>query len=68
MIKVYKIVVLPLVLYGCENSSLTLRREHTLRIFENRVLRIFGPRKEEDGSWGKFHNDELHNLFFTEYC
>jgi hypothetical protein len=32
-------------------------------VFENRVLRIFGPKKEEDGSWGKLHNDELHSLY-----
>jgi hypothetical protein len=41
-----------------------LREEHRLRIFENRVLRkIFGPKREEDGSWGKLHNDELHSLY-----
>jgi hypothetical protein len=40
-----------------------LREEHRLRVFENRVLRIFGPKREEDGSWRKFHNDELHNLY-----
>jgi hypothetical protein len=38
--------------------------EHRLRVFENRVLRrIFGPKREEDGSWIKVHNDELHNLY-----
>jgi hypothetical protein len=40
-----------------------LREEHRLRVFENRVLRIFGPKMEEDGSWRKFHNDELHSLY-----
>jgi hypothetical protein len=40
-----------------------LREEHRLRDFENRVLRIFGPEREEDGSWRKLHNDELHNLY-----
>jgi hypothetical protein len=40
-----------------------LREEHGLRVFENRVLRIFGPKREEDGSWRKLHNDELHNLY-----
>jgi hypothetical protein len=40
-----------------------LGEEHTLRVFENRMLwRIFGPKREEDGSWGKLHNDELHSL------
>jgi hypothetical protein len=59
--KIYKTVILPVVLYGCETWSLTLREEHRLRVFENRVLRrIFGPKREEDGSWRKFHNDELH--------
>jgi hypothetical protein len=41
-----------------------LREERTLRVFENRVLRrIFGPKREEDGSWRKLHNDELHSLY-----
>jgi hypothetical protein len=63
-IKIYKTLIFPVVLYGCETWSLTLREEHRLKIFENRVLRrIFGPKMEEDGSWGKLHNDELHNLY-----
>jgi hypothetical protein len=63
-IKIYKIVVLPVVLYGCETWSLTLREEHRRRVFKNRVLRkIFGPKREEDGSWRKLHNDELHDLY-----
>jgi hypothetical protein len=62
-IKIYKTVTLPVVLYGCETWSLTLREEHRLRVFENRVLRrIFGPKREEDGSWRKLHNDELHSF------
>jgi hypothetical protein len=49
-IKIYKTVILPVVLYGCETWSLTLGEEHKLRVFENRVLRkIFGPKREEDG-------------------
>jgi hypothetical protein len=41
-----------------------LREEHRLRFFENRVLRrIFGPKREEDGSWKKLHNDELRSLY-----
>jgi hypothetical protein len=40
-----------------------LREEHRLRVFENRVLRIFGPKRDEDGLWRKLHNDELHNLY-----
>jgi hypothetical protein len=63
-IKIYRTVILPVVLYGCETWSLTLREEHGLRVFENRVLRrIFGPKREDDGSWRKLHNDELHNLY-----
>jgi hypothetical protein len=52
------------VLYGCETSSLTLREEHRLRAFENRVLRrIFGPnRGEVTGEWRKLHNEELRDL------
>jgi hypothetical protein len=58
-------VILPVVLYGCETWSLTLREEHRLRVFENRVLRgIFGPKRQEvTGEWRKLHNGELHNLF-----
>jgi hypothetical protein len=63
-IKIYKTVILSVVLYGCETWSLTLREEHRLRVFENRVLmRIFGPKREVDGSWKILHNDELHNLY-----
>jgi hypothetical protein len=63
-IKVYKTVILPVVLYGCETWSLTLGEEHRLRVFENRVLRrIFGTTREEDGSWRKLHNGELHSLY-----
>jgi hypothetical protein len=41
-----------------------LREEHRLRVFEKRVLRrICGPKSEEDGSWRKFHNDELYNIY-----
>jgi len=52
------------VLYGCETWSLTLRDEHRLRVFENRVLRIFGPERDEvTGEWKKLHNGELHDLY-----
>jgi hypothetical protein len=61
-IKIYKAVILPVVLYGCETWSLTLREEHRLRVFQNRELReIFGSKRKEDGSWRKLHNDELHS-------
>jgi hypothetical protein len=57
---------LPVVLYGCETWSLTVREEHKLRLFENRVLRIFGPKRDGVmGEWRKLHNEELHNLFFS---
>jgi hypothetical protein len=63
-IKIFKTVILPVVPYGCETWSLTLREEHRLRVFENSVLRrIFGPKREEDGSWRKLHNDEHHGLY-----
>jgi hypothetical protein len=54
-IKIYKMIILPVVLYGCETWSLTLREEHGLRVFENRVLRkIFGPKRDEvTGEWKK---------------
>jgi hypothetical protein len=62
-IKIYKSVILPVALYGCETWSLTLREERRQRVFENRVLRrIFGPEWEEDGSWRKLHNDQLRGL------
>jgi hypothetical protein len=55
---------LKVVLYGYENWSLTSGEGHRLKVFENKVLRkTFGPRREEDGSWRKLHNYELHNLF-----
>jgi hypothetical protein len=59
-IKIYKILILPVVLCGCKTWSLTLREEHRLRVFDNRMLRVFRPKKEEDGLWRKLHNDELH--------
>jgi hypothetical protein len=64
-IKIYKTIILPVVLYQCETLSLTLREEHRLRVFENRVLRrIFGPERDEVTSgWRKLHNEELHGLY-----
>jgi hypothetical protein len=62
---IYKTIILPVVLYGCETSSLTLRETHRLGVFENRVLkRIFGPKRDEvSGEWRKVHNEELHDLY-----
>jgi hypothetical protein len=64
-IRIYKTLILPVVLYGCETWSLTLREEHRLRVFENRVLRrIFGSKMDEvTGAWRKLHNKELRNLY-----
>jgi hypothetical protein len=63
-IKIYKTVIFLVVLYGCKAWSLTLKEEHQLMIFENRVLRrIVGPKREKDGSWRKLHNDELYRLY-----
>jgi len=63
-IKIYRTVILPVVLYGCETWSLTLREGRKLRVFENRVLRkIFGPRSDEvTGEWRRLHNEELNDL------
>jgi hypothetical protein len=63
-VKIYKTIIVPVVLYGCETWSVTLREERRLRVFENRVLRgIFGPKRDEvTGEWRKLHKGELHNL------
>ena len=60
-IKIFRTIILPVVLYGFETWSLTLNEEHRLRLFENRVLRrIFGPKWDEvTGEWRKTHNEEL---------
>jgi hypothetical protein len=57
--------ILLMVLYGCETWSLSLREEHRLRMFENRMLtRIFGPKRDKvTGSWRKLHNGHLHKLY-----
>jgi hypothetical protein len=62
-VKIYKAVIFPVVLCGCETWSLTRGEEHRLRVSENRVLKIFGPKKEEDRLWRKLHNDKLHSLY-----
>jgi hypothetical protein len=61
---VKKTEILPDVLYACETSSLALREENTLKVFNNRVLRISVPKREAvTGGWRKMHNNELHNLY-----
>jgi hypothetical protein len=64
-VKIYRTIILPVVLYRCEIWSLTLRKEHRLKVFENRVLRrMFGPKRNEvTGEWRKLQNRELHNLY-----
>jgi hypothetical protein len=64
-IRVYRTIILPVVLYGCEIWSFTLREEKRLRVFENRVLRrIFGSKREEAaGEWRRLHNEELNDLY-----
>ena len=58
-------IILHVVLYGCENWSLTLREEHRLKVSENRVLRrIFGPKRDEvTGQWRKLHIEKLNDLY-----
>jgi hypothetical protein len=64
-IRIYKTIISPVVLYGCETWSLTSREVHRLRVLENRVLRrAFGPKRDEvSGDWRKLHSEKLHNLY-----
>jgi len=64
-IKIYRNIILPGVLYGCETWSLTLREKRKLRVFENMVLRrIFRPRRDEVmGEWRRMHNEDLNDLY-----
>jgi hypothetical protein len=59
--RIYKTIILPVILYGCE----TLREKHRLRVFENKMLRrIFGPKRDEvTGQWRKLHNEEIRDLY-----
>jgi hypothetical protein len=62
-IKVYRTIILP-VLYGCEAWSLILREERRLKVFESRVMRVFGPKRDEvTWEWRKLHNEELNDLY-----
>jgi len=65
MIKIYRTITLPAVLYGCETWSLTLREVRKLRVFENMVLRrIFGTKRDEvTGEWRRLHKEELNDLY-----
>ena len=64
-IKIYRTIMLPVVLYGCETWSLTLRDECRLRVFVDRMLRkVFEPKKDEvTGEWRRLHNKELYALY-----
>jgi hypothetical protein len=66
VVKIYRTVILPVVLYGCETWSFTLREGHRLMVSENRVLRkIYGPRRDEGtGEWRRLRNEEL----YVPYC
>jgi len=64
-IKIYRNIILPVVLYGCETWSLILGDKRKMRVFENMVLRrIFGPRRDEvTGEWRGLHNEELNDFY-----
>jgi len=64
-VKIYRTIILPIVLYGCETWLLTLREERRLRVFENGTLRrMFGPKRDEvTGEWRERHNEELNDLY-----
>ena len=64
-IKIYRTIILPVAVYGCETWSLTLSKERRVRVFENRVLRrIIGPKRDKvKGEWRKLHNEELNDLY-----
>ena len=64
-IKIYKTIILPVVLYGCETWSLTLREECRLSVLKNRILRLIKlrPKRDETGEWRRFHNEELHSFY-----
>jgi hypothetical protein len=63
--RIYETIILPVVLYGCEDCSLTLREGPKLRVFENRVVRRILSRKRDEvtGGWRELHNEELHDLY-----
>jgi hypothetical protein len=66
--RIYKTIILPVVLYGCETCTLTIRQKQRLRVFENRVLRrVFGPKRDEViGEWRKLHNEKLCDLYSSK--
>jgi hypothetical protein len=64
-IKIYRNIMLPVVLYGCETWPLTMREKRRLKMTKNRVMRrIFGRKRDEvTGKWIKLHNNELNDLY-----
>ena len=66
-VKIYRTIILPVVLCGCETWSITLREECRLRVFENMVLRsIFGPKRDKvTGKWWRLHNEELYAVYVS---
>ena len=66
-IEIYRTIILPFFLYGCEAWSLTLREECRLRVFENKVLRrILGPERDEvTREWRELHSEEFNDLYFS---
>jgi len=64
-LKIYRTIILLVILYGCETWSLTLREERRLQMFADRVFRrIFGPKKDEETEeWRKLHDEELNDLY-----
>jgi len=68
-VKIYRNIILPVVLYGCETLSLILKEDHRLRVFEKSVLRrIFGPKRDElTVNWRKLHNEDLNDVLLTQY-
>jgi hypothetical protein len=65
-VRKYKTIILPLILYGCDAWSLALREVHRLRVSENRVLRIFGPKRNEmTGGLRKLYYEEFNDLYFS---
>jgi len=66
-IKTYRNIILPVVLYGCETWLCTLTKECRLRVFKNRVLRVFGPKRVEvTGKWKRLNNEQLNDLYSSK--
>jgi hypothetical protein len=68
-VKIYKTMIVPVVLYGHETWSLILREEHRLKVFEKRVLKgIFGPKRDKvKGEWRKLHSRTPHNMYSSPH-